>query len=97
MDGKLEQLFYVGLGSALLFKEKIEKVDADVRSWQHDCGNRARKFVDQLGEKGAEEEAGCREEMREKIKKVIHDLGLATREDIDSLRRELLDEIRRQN
>jgi polyhydroxyalkanoate synthesis regulator phasin len=89
MKEKLEQLFYFGLGSALMAKEKIEQVGESARGIRTESDRKAREFFDQAVAKGSEERAQVKGSIKELLKEAIEELGLATRADIDSLREEL--------
>lgn len=89
MDNKLEQLFYVALGGALAAKEQIEKNSEELRDWQGKAETSGRTFLDELAEKGAEEKDSLRQTLKGLLKEVIDELGLATKEDLDQLKKDL--------
>nr|WP_320113842.1 hypothetical protein [uncultured Desulfuromonas sp.] len=91
MENKLEQLFYVALGGALAAKEQIEKNSEELKEWQGKAENTARTFLDDLAEKGAEERESLRQTLKGLLKEVIDELGLATKEDLEQLKKELGD------
>lgn len=89
MKDKLEQLFYFGLGSALLAKEKLEEAGESARGFKEERERKAREFFDQAVAKGSEERAQLKERLKELLKEAIDELGLATRADLEALRAEL--------
>jgi polyhydroxyalkanoate synthesis regulator phasin len=89
MKDKLEQLFYFGLGSALLAKEKIEQAGESARSCKEENDHKAREFFDQAVAKGSEEREQVKTSIKELLKEAIEELGLATRADVETLRAEL--------
>jgi polyhydroxyalkanoate synthesis regulator phasin len=89
MKNKLEQLFYFGLGSALMAKEKIEQTGESARSSMEESDRKAREFFDQAVAKGSEEREQVKGNVKELLKEAIDELGLATRADVDALREEL--------
>lgn len=89
MKDKLEQLFYFGLGSALLAKEKIEQAGESARSCKEESDRKAREFFDQAVAKGSEEREQVKERIKELLKEAVDELGLATRADVEALRAEL--------
>ena len=89
MKDKLEQLFYFGLGSALMAKEKIEQAGESTRNLREEGDRKAREFFDQAVAKGSEEREQVKSNVKELLKEVIDELGLATRADLDALREEL--------
>ena len=90
MKNTLEQLFYFGLGSALLAKEKIEQAGESALSCKEDNDRKAREFFDQAVAKGSGEREQVKERIKELLKEAIDELGLATRADIEALRAELV-------
>ena len=89
MKDKLEQLFYFGLGSALLAKEKIEQVGESARSCKEENDRKAREFFEQAVVRGSAEREQVKGNIKDLLKEVIEELGLATRADIEALRAEL--------
>ncbi len=89
MKEKLEQLLYFGLGSALLAKEKIDKAGESTRGLREESDRKAREFFQQAVAKGGEEREELKGKIKELMKEVIDELGVATREDLDGLREEL--------
>lgn len=89
MKNKLEQLFYFGLGSALMAKEKFEQAGDSLRSCKDETDQKARDFFDETVAKGSAEREQMKDKVKDMLKEVIDELGLATRADIDALRSEL--------
>lgn len=89
MKEKLEQLFYFGLGSALMAKEKLEQAGESAKGMKEENERKAREFFDQAVAKGSEERGQLKESVRELLKEVMDELGLATKADLDALREEL--------
>ena len=89
MKNRLEQLFYFGLGSALMAKEKIEQAGESTRGFREESDRKAREFFDQAVAKGSEEREQVKGNIKELLKEAIDELGLATRADLDLLREEI--------
>lgn len=89
MKDKLEQPFYFGLGTALMAKEKIEQAGESARNCTGESDRKAREFFDQAVAKGGEEREQITGRIKELLKEIIDELGLATRADIEALRAEL--------
>ena len=89
MKDKLENLFYFGLGSILLAKEKIEQAGESAKSMKDENTHKAREFFDQAVAKGSEEREQVKGNIKELLKDAIDELGLATKADIEALRNEL--------
>ncbi|OGT99489.1 MAG: hypothetical protein A2079_06505 [Geobacteraceae bacterium GWC2_48_7] len=89
MTGKLEELLLFGIGSALLTKEKLEKAGQDVFDRREESMEKARDFLDQSIEKGSAEREQIRCMIKNVLRDAINELGLATKEDIAELKREI--------
>lgn len=89
MKDKLENLFYFGLGSILLAKEKIEQAGEAASSLKDENNRKAREFFDQAVAKGSKEREQFKGTVKELLREAIDELGLATKADIDALRNEL--------
>jgi len=89
MKEKLEQLFYFGLGSALMAKEKLEQAGESAKGLKEENERKAREFFDQAVAKGSEEREQIKGSMKTLLKEAIDELGLATRADLEALREEL--------
>ena len=89
MTGKLEELLLFGIGSALLTKEKLEKAGQDVFDRREESMEKARDFLDQSIEKGSAEREQIRGMIKNVLRDAINELGLATKEDIADLKREI--------
>jgi len=90
MKEKLEQLFYFGLGSALMAKEKLEQAGESAKGMKEENERKARDFFDQAVAKGSEEREQLKGSVRELLKEVLDELGLATKSDLEALREELV-------
>lgn len=91
MDTKLEQLFYFALGSALAVKEKLEKNSEEFKAWQGKAEENAKGFFDDLAQRGEKEKESFRKMMTDILKEIVADLDLATKADLEKLKKELGD------
>jgi polyhydroxyalkanoate synthesis regulator phasin len=89
MKEKLEQLFYFGLGTALMAKEKIDQAGESARGMKEENERKAREFFDQAVAKGSEERGRLKDEIKSLLKEAMDELGLVTKADLDALREEL--------
>jgi polyhydroxyalkanoate synthesis regulator phasin len=89
MDKKLEQLFFAVLGGALTMKEKIEASNEELRAWQEKSEENARTFFDDLAQRGLKEKEHVRAMFKEILKEVVAELNLATKQDLEKLKKEL--------
>lgn len=89
MENKLEQLFYAAIGSALCAKEKIEDSNGELKAYQQQAEEVGRKWLDGMSERGSGEKERIKGEIKSLLKEVIDELGLATKEDLQQLKKEL--------
>ncbi len=83
----LKDLFYLGIGGALLAKEKVEeeldKLIEKGKVSKEDVQN----IIEQAKKKGEEEEKRARRELKKLLKEVVREMDLATKKDIEELKR----------
>jgi len=89
MKENLERLFYFGLGSALMAKEKIEQAGESNKGLREEGDRKAREFFDLAVAKGSAERELVKGNIKELLREAIDELGLATRADIEALREEV--------
>ncbi len=89
MDKRLEQLFYVALGSAMAVKDKVEKNREEFRQAADKAEETAREFFDEMAQRGEQEKEGLRVMLRDLLQEVVSDLNLATKADLEQLRKDL--------
>lgn len=81
----LKDLMYIGLGGALLAKEKVEKeLNVLVEKGKLNKED-AQNFIDRAKVKGEEEEKEFKAHLKEVIKETLEEMGVATKEDIKTL------------
>ena len=88
-ENRLEQLFYVALGSALAVKEKIEKNSEEMKEAADKAEEHARALFNKMAERGEQEKDVLRGMLKDVLKEVIAELNLATRDDLEQLRKDL--------
>lgn len=83
-----KDLLYTGIGAASLLKEKVEaevkKLEAQGKIKTDD----AKSFLESIEKKGKEEDAKIKERLKETLKEIIDELGLATKADLEKLKEE---------
>jgi polyhydroxyalkanoate synthesis regulator phasin len=89
MKEKLEQLFYFGLGTALMAKEKIEQAGESAKGLKEENERKAKEFFDQAVAKGSEARSQLKDSVKELLKEAMDELGLVTKADLEALREEL--------
>jgi len=84
----LKDLFYIGLGGALLAKEKVEQELNELVEKGKLNKEEAQKLIDKAKTKGEEEEKEFKAKLKEAIREVLEEMDLATKSDIEALRKE---------
>jgi len=66
-------------------REKAQKVIEELTHEGEVQKNEVKQWVDQLSDRGEEERQALRKLVRDEMKKVLDEMGLATKEDIQKL------------
>ena len=82
----IHQLVYALLGGGVLVKEKIEEELKKLDDKGQISTTDAKTFLANLQTKGEDEEQRLKELLKSAIREVIDDIGLATKQDIQSLK-----------
>lgn len=85
MTSLLEKGLLAGLGLLSMTREKAEKVIDELSREGEVQKSEMKQWVDQLSDRGEEERQALRNLIRDEMKKVLDDMGLATKEDIQKL------------
>jgi len=85
MKSLLEKGFLAGIGLLSMTREKAQKVIEELSHEGELQKNEAKEWVDQLSARGEEERQALRKLVRDEMKKVLDEMGLATKEDIQKL------------
>ncbi|MDY0186007.1 MAG: hypothetical protein RBR43_09030 [Desulfuromonadaceae bacterium] len=92
-ESPLEQLLYLALGTALAAKKRIESDSAQFREFQQQAQDNARTLLKGLSSRGEEGRDSARDTARDALRtllrEVIDDLGLATKKDLEQLKKDL--------
>lgn len=83
----LKELLYTGMGGALLLKEKVEEELKKLEEKGKINTKDTKSFLESLKSKGEDEEKRLKEEIKSAIREVIEELGIATKQDIEELKR----------
>ena len=82
----IKEILYTGLGGAILLKERVEE---EVEKLQ-EKGKLSKEdddaFIEKLKTRGEEEEEKIKAQIKEALKEVIDEMGLATKADIEALK-----------
>lgn len=85
----LKEIIYTGLGAAAIFKERVEEEVKKLEEKGKIKREDAKSFLDSIEKKGKEEDEKFRANMKETLKEIIDELGLATKEDLEKLKESL--------
>ncbi len=86
MTSLLEKGFLAGIGLLSMTREKAQKLIDELSHEGEVQKNEVKQWVDQLSDRGEEERQALRKLVRDEMKKVLDEMGLATKEDIQKLR-----------
>jgi polyhydroxyalkanoate synthesis regulator phasin len=81
----LEKGLLAGIGLLSMTREKAQKIIDDLSHEGEVQKSEVTQWVDQLASRGEEERTALRKLIRDEMKKVMDDMGLATKEDIQKL------------
>jgi polyhydroxyalkanoate synthesis regulator phasin len=85
MKNLFEKGFLIGIGLLSMTREKAQQVIDELTHEGELQKGEMKQWVDQLSERGEEERQAMRKLVREEMKKVVDEMGLATKEDIQKL------------
>ncbi len=85
----LKDLIYIGLGGALLAKEKVEQELGELVEKGKLNKEDAQRFIDKAKVKGEEEEEAFKAHLKAVLKETLEEMGVATKEDIKKLIKEM--------
>ena len=85
MKSILEKGFLAGIGLLSMTREKAQEVIEELTHEGELQKNEVKQWVDQLSDRGEEERQALRKLVRDELKKVLDEMGLATKDDIQKL------------
>ncbi|NTU65648.1 MAG: polyhydroxyalkanoate synthesis regulator [Chloroflexi bacterium] len=85
MKTLLEKGLLAGLGLLSMTREKAEKLIDELSHEGEVQKGEVKQWVDKLSDRGEEERQALRKLVRDEMKKVLDEMGLATKEDIQKL------------
>lgn len=85
-----KDLIYAGIGAAVVMKEKVEEEMQKLEKEGKIKNTDAKSFLDSIQSKGQQEQDKVKNELKKALKEVIDELGLATKEDLEKLKKDLL-------
>ncbi|MDD3494480.1 MAG: hypothetical protein PHU11_01115 [Dysgonamonadaceae bacterium] len=84
----IKEIIYTGLGGAVLLKERVDEEIKKLEEKGKLSKEDADKFLAKLQTRGEEEEEKLKSRIKEALKEVIDEMGLATKADIEALKKE---------
>jgi polyhydroxyalkanoate synthesis regulator phasin len=85
MKTLLEKGLLAGMGLLSMTREKAEKIIDELSHEGEVQKGEVKQWVDQLSARGEEERQALRKVVRDEMKKVMDEMGIATKEDIQKL------------
>ena len=85
MKTLLEKGFLAGIGLLSMTREKAQQIIEDLSHEGEVQKGEVKQWVDKLSDRGEEDGQALRKLIHDEIKKVMDDMGLATKEDIQKL------------
>ncbi|MCK9161700.1 MAG: hypothetical protein RBQ81_05040 [Arcobacteraceae bacterium] len=85
----LKEIIYTSLGGAVLLKERVEKELKALEEKGKIKTDDAKSFLDSLEQKGKEEDERIKSKIKEMVKEILDELGVATKDDLQKLKEEL--------
>ena len=85
MTTLLEKGFLAGIGLLSMTREKAQKLIDELSHEGEVQKGEAKQWVDKLYDRGEEERQALRKLIRDELKKVLDEMGIATKEDIQKL------------
>lgn len=85
MKTLLEKSFLAGIGLLSMTREKAQKVIEELSHEGELQKSEVKQWVDQLSDRGEEERQALRKLIRDEMKKVLDEMDLVTKEDLQKL------------
>lgn len=85
MTTLFEKGILAGIGLLSMTREKAQKVIDDLSHEGEVQKSEVKQWVDKLSDRGEEERQALRKLIRDEMKKVLDEMGLATKEDVQKL------------
>ncbi|MFY9075158.1 hypothetical protein CRU99_06575 [Malaciobacter mytili] len=85
----LKELIYTSLGATSLIKDKIEEELKILEEKGKLNSSDIKTFIESLENKGKAQDEKFKEDLKNSLKEIIKELGLATKEDLEKLKKEL--------
>ena len=91
MKNLFEKGFLAGIGLLSMTREKAQDLIDELSHEGEVQKGEVKQWVDQLSDRGEEERQALRKLVRDEMKKVLDEMGLATKEDLEKMLNEKRD------
>jgi polyhydroxyalkanoate synthesis regulator phasin len=91
MKNLFEKSFLAGIGLLSMTREKAQDLIDELSHEGEVQKGEVKQWVDQLSDRGEEERQALRKLVRDEMKKVLDEMGLATKEDLEKMLNEKRD------
>ena len=85
----IKKIIYSGLGAAVIVKQKVEDEIKTLEKKGKIKKSDAKEFLKTLEKKGKNEDKKIKKQIKSMVKELIKELDLATKEDLEKLKKEL--------
>jgi polyhydroxyalkanoate synthesis regulator phasin len=85
----LKEAIFTAIGAGAILKEKVEEEIQKLEENGKIKADDAKSFLKSIEERGKEEDDKIKQKVKETIKEVFDELGVATKDDLEKLREEL--------
>ncbi|MCB4205186.1 hypothetical protein LF845_09470 [Deferribacterales bacterium Es71-Z0220] len=85
----LKEIFFMGLGGVALLKERVEQELKTLEEKGKIKAEDAKSFLASLEQKGKEEDEKLKQKVKDLLKEVLNELGVATKDDLAKLKEDL--------
>ena len=80
-----KDLLYLGLGAAFMAKDRMDEILKDIEEKGDISREEARKFMEDAKERAQKERAEWEKSIKDSVRDVLDDMGVATKDDIKKL------------
>lgn len=84
-----KDLLLTGLGATVVMRERVEEELTKLQEKGKIQTDDAKSFLSSLEKRGDEEQQRIKDELKSTLKEVLDELGVATKEDIEKLKKSL--------
>ncbi len=85
----LKELIFTGLGATAVIKDKVEDELKKLEEKGKIDSSDVKGFIESLEKKGQDEEERLKKHIKDSLKEAINELGLATKKDLEKLKKDL--------